>query len=80
MPRKRMVSPEALEAVALCVERGEYGKLPNPMKTEEAAAVARRSPSCVREACASGELQAVRFRGTWNINRESVLHYAGLVI
>lgn len=53
-------------------------ELPNPMTVDEAAAVARRSRATIARACQKGRIKAVSFGGKWNINRNSLLEYAGL--
>lgn len=52
--------------------------MPNPMTVDEAAAVARRSRATIARACQKGCIKAVSFGGKWNINRNSLLEYAGL--
>lgn len=52
--------------------------MPNPMTVDEAAAVARRSRATIARACQKGRVKAVSFGGKWNINRSSLLEYAGL--
>ena len=41
--------------------------------------IARRSRTTITRACISGKLKAVQTGNKWNINRDSLLAYAGLI-
>lgn len=73
-----MTIPTGAEACAMLAYQGRFDELPNPLTADEAAAVARRSRATVARACARGDIKAVSYGGKWNINRRSLLEYAGL--
>lgn len=73
-----MTIPTGPEKCAELAYTGRFGELPNPMTVDEAAAVARRSRATIARACQKGRIKAVSFGGKWNINRNSLLEYAGL--
>lgn len=79
MSRVAMVSDQEKKSIDLVMKSGEYWKLPATLKTEEACIVSRRAGSTIRKACKDGALKASRFGGTWCINRDSLLKYAGLL-
>ena len=74
-----MCSTEYLDGLANAAAAGRFTELPNPLKPVEAAAIARCSQRTVTRACRDGRLQAGTFGGRWNINRDSLLHFAGLI-
>jgi excisionase family DNA binding protein len=67
-----------LEKISATVAAGRFEELPNPLLTEEAAVVARRSVPTMKRLCQNGTVRAVKFGGIWNINRDALLRYAGL--
>lgn len=73
-----MTIPTGPEKCAELAYTGRFDELPNPMTVVEAAAVARRSRATIARACQKGRIKAVSFGGKWNINRNSLLEYAGL--
>lgn len=73
-----MTIPAGPEKCAELAYTGRFDELPNPMTVDEAAAVARRSRATIARACQKGRIKAVSFGGKWNINRNSLLEYAGL--
>lgn len=73
-----MTIPTGPEKCAELAYMGRFDELPNPMTVVEAAAVARRSRATIARACQKGRIKAVSFGGKWNINRNSLLEYAGL--
>lgn len=73
-----MTIPIGPEKCAELAYTGRFDELPNPMTVDEAAAVARRSRATIARACQKGRIKAVSFGGKWNINRNSLLEYAGL--
>ena len=73
-----MTIPTGPEICAELAYTGRFDELPNPMTVDEAAAVARRSRATIARACQKGRIKAVSFGGKWNINRNSLLEYAGL--
>ena len=73
-----MTIPTGPEKCAELAYTGRFDELPNPMTVDEAAAVARRSRATIARACQKGCIKAVSFGGKWNINRNSLLEYAGL--
>lgn len=73
-----MTIPTGPEKCAELACTGRFDELPNPMTVDEAAAVARRSRATIARACQKGRIKAVSFGGKWNINRNSLLEYAGL--
>lgn len=68
-----------MDNLAELAKQGRYSEMPNPMTTAEAAEVARRSPRTITRMCKAGAIKAVGYGGKWNINRESLLEFAGLV-
>lgn len=59
---------------------GDYGALPPVLTTTEAAAIARRSRRTIVRACEAGRIKAVKVGGgLWNVGRDSLLEYAGLL-
>lgn len=86
--REKVVEP--LEAIAMCTQEhldelrkaaneGRYSDIPNPLTAPEAAAIARRSRVTIARACQSGQLKASNTGTRWNVNRDSLLAYAGLI-
>lgn len=73
-----MTIPTGPEKCAELAYTRRFDELPNPMTVDEAAAVARRSRATIARACQKGRIKAVSFGGKWNINRNSLLEYAGL--
>lgn len=73
-----MTIPTGAEACAQLAYQGRFEELPNPMTADEAAAVARRSRATITRACQRGEIKAVSYGGKWNVNRQSLLKYAGI--
>lgn len=73
-----MTIPTGPEKCAELAYTGRFDELPNPMTVDEAAAVACRSRATIARACQKGRIKAVSFGGKWNINRNSLLEYAGL--
>ena len=73
-----MTIPTGPETCAELAYTGRFDELPNPMTVDEAAAVALRSRATIARACQKGRIKAVSFGGKWNINRNSLLEYAGL--
>lgn len=80
-PRERhvMCTQEHLTELNKLVIDGRFGELPNPLIVPEAASIARRSRPTITRACKSGALKAVQTGNKWNINRDSLLAYAGLI-
>lgn len=74
-----MCSKEHLEIVAGLARDGRFSELPNPLVVAEAEVIARRSRTTITRACISGKLKAVQTGNKWNINRDSLLAYAGLI-
>ncbi|WP_302755309.1 helix-turn-helix domain-containing protein [Collinsella intestinalis] len=74
-----MCSSERLEQLANAAAAGNYSELPNPLRPEEAAVIARCSTRTITRACSDGRLKAGTFGGRWNVNRDSLLHFAGLI-
>ena len=74
-----MCTKEHLETIAEAAREGRYSELPNPLVVAEAETIARRSRSTITRACISGKLKAVQTGNKWNINRDSLLAYAGLI-
>lgn len=78
MSRVCMVSEDEREAIKAALDSGELDRLPLTLKTEEAVIISRRADSTIRRACSNGIIKASRAGGTWCINRDSLLAYAGL--
>lgn len=74
-----MMHNERLKQLASTAAAGNYSELPNPLRPDEAAAIARCSTRTITRACADGRLKAGTFGGRWNVNRDSLLHFAGLI-
>lgn len=74
-----MRTTERLEQLASAAAAGNYSELPNPLRPEEAAVIARCSTRTITRACSDGRLKAGTFGGRWNVNRDSLLHFAGLI-
>lgn len=55
--------------------------LPMVLRTDEAASIARCCRRTITRACGNGSIKAVRAggNGSWCINRDSLLEYAGLI-
>lgn len=49
------------------------------LDANDAARILNVSKSTILRMCAEGELKAVKVRGSWRINRDALLEYAGLV-
>ena len=86
----RITANEPLEAIPMCTQEhldelrkaaneGRYSDIPNPLTAPEAAAIARRSRATIMRACRSGQLKASNTGTRWNVNRDSLLAYAGLI-
>ena len=49
------------------------------LDANDAARILNVSKSTILRMCAEGELKAVKVRGSWRINRDALMEYAGLV-
>ena len=60
---------------------GEVGGVEYPLLLDanDAARILNVSKSTILRMCAEGELKAVKVRGSWRINRDALMEYAGLV-
>lgn len=74
-----MCSSERMEQLAKAAAAGDYQSIPNPLKPSEAAAIARCSTRTITRACSDGRLKAGAIGGRWNVNRDSLLSFAGLI-
>lgn len=48
------------------------------LTTTQAASLLNVSADTVRRMCAAGQIEAVRVRGIWRVNRDSLIKFAGL--
>lgn len=74
-----MCTQEHLDELRKAANEGRYSDIPNPLTAPEAAVIARRSRVTIARACQSGQLKASNTGTRWNINRDSLLAYAGLI-
>lgn len=74
-----MCTQEHLDELRKAANEGRYSDIPNPLTAPEAAAIARRSRVTIARACQSGQLKASNTGTRWNVNRDSLLAYAGLI-
>ncbi len=67
-----------MQMITVTSPRADYAALPDLLRVDEAAAIARCSRQYISRLCMSGRIPAIKVARSWRIRKDAFLEYLGI--